>query len=97
MKDQDIINIGKSVFGLCFLLGNMCLFGYLITKEEDFAIGGFLLLIVGSALNLLIILILLLSAVFIPSRSDACLKAIGILMINIPIAIIYALIGLNLN
>lgn len=97
MKDQDIINIGKSVFGLCFLLGNMCLFGYLITKDEDFAIGGFLLLIFGSALNLLIILILLLSVVFIPSRSEACLKAIGIMMINIPIAIIYALIGLNLN
>ncbi|MGL6129223.1 hypothetical protein [Chryseobacterium artocarpi] len=97
MSERNILNLGKSIFGVFFITGNMCLFGYLITKEEDFAIGGLFLLIVGSALNLLIILILLLSAVFIPSRSDACLKAIGILMINIPIAIIYALIGLNLN
>ena len=97
MKDQYIINIGKTVFGLSFLLGNICLFGYMITKDEEFAIGGLLLLILGSALNLLIILLILIYTVFNPSVSDACLRAIGILVINIPIAIIYAFIGLNLN
>jgi LIVCS family branched-chain amino acid:cation transporter len=97
MKDHEIVNIGKYVFGGCFSLGNICLFGYLITRNEDFAIGGFLLLFFGAALNFLVALGLLIYGAINTSKSDACLRAIGILMINIPIAILYAFIGLNLN
>lgn len=44
MKDQHILLIGKSAFGVSFLFGNICLFGYIITKNEEFAAGGFCLL-----------------------------------------------------
>lgn len=97
MKDHEIINIGKYIFGLCFALGNICLFGYLITRNSDFAIAGYMLLIFGTIINLLILVGLLIYALVHPSKFKTCLTAIGILMINIPIAILYAVIGLNLN
>ncbi|MGK6341956.1 hypothetical protein ACMGDK_06945 [Chryseobacterium sp. DT-3] len=96
MKDHQILNIGKYIFGLCFLLGNICLFGYLITKHVDFAIGGYLLLIFGTALNLLTALGLLIYGIIYKSKFDSCHKSIGIMMINIPIAIFYTVIGLNI-
>lgn len=97
MKDHEIVNLGKYVFGLFFTLGNICLFGYLITKIDDFAYYGFILLVFGTALNLLVALGLLIYGIVHESKSDACIKAIGILMINIPVAILYAVIGLNLD
>ncbi|PQA91674.1 hypothetical protein B0A69_17925 [Chryseobacterium shigense] len=97
MKDHEIINIGKYIFGLCFALGNICLFGYLITSNDGFAITGYLLLIFGTIINLLIVIGLLTYSLVHPSKFKICLKAIGILMINIPVAILYAVIGLNLN
>ncbi|MGC5746155.1 hypothetical protein [Chryseobacterium sp. NFX27] len=96
MKDHQIINIGKSIFGLCFLLGNICLFGYLITGNEDFAVGGYMLFIFGTLLNLLFVIGLVIYGIAIQSKLNACLRAIGILMINIPIAILYAVIGTNI-
>lgn len=97
MKDHEIINIGKGLFGFCFLLGNICLFGYLLTRGESFAIGGYLLLIFGSLFNLVVILGLIMYGFICHERSKVCFKAIGILLLNIPIAIVYALIGINLN
>jgi LIVCS family branched-chain amino acid:cation transporter len=96
MKDHQIINIGKYIFGLCFLLGNICLFGYVTTNHVDFAIGGYLLLIFGTALNLLAVLGLVIYGIACQSKLNICLRAIGILMINIPIAILYAVIGTNI-
>ncbi|AJW64632.1 hypothetical protein DSC47_19155 [Elizabethkingia miricola] len=96
MENRNIIMIGKSVFGLSFLLGNICLFGYLFTKDYLFASSGYLLLIYASILNLLIVLSLLIYGLFNETKHKACLKSILILSINIPIAAFYALIGINL-
>ncbi|KMQ66028.1 hypothetical protein ACM46_00200 [Chryseobacterium angstadtii] len=97
MKNHEIINMGKYTFWLFFLLGNICLFGYLITRIEDFAIGGYLLLIFGALINLVIVIGFLIYGMVVQAKLNACLKAIGFLMINIPVAILYAVIGLNLN
>jgi len=97
MKDHEIINFGKYLFGLFFVLGNICLFGYLITKNSAFAIGGYMLLIFGTFINLLLVIGLLIYGIANQSKLNVCLKAIGMLMINIPIAVLYAFIGLNLN
>ncbi|ASW74818.1 hypothetical protein IQ37_19490 [Chryseobacterium piperi] len=96
MKDKEILNLGKCVFGCSFLLGNICLFGYMITKEEVFAATGFTLLFFGSVLNLLVILGLLIYGFIHQSQLNVCLKSIGILLINIPAAILYAIIGIHL-
>lgn len=97
MKDHEIINFGKYLFGFFFVLGNICLFGYLITRNETFAVGGYMLLILGTFVNLLLVIGLLTYGIADQSKLSACLKAIGLLMINIPIAVLYAFIGLNLN
>ncbi|RXM37719.1 hypothetical protein BOQ62_21310 [Chryseobacterium sp. CH21] len=95
MKDQEILYFGKSLFALCFVLGSVCLIGYLTTRMAEFAIGGYMLLIFGAFLNILVVLGLLIYGFVYRSRLNECLKAIGILLVNIPIAILYTVIGLN--
>jgi len=95
MKDSEILYLGKSLFALCLVLGSICLIGYLTTRMEEFAIGGYMLLIFGAFLNLLVILGLLIYGCVYRSRLNECLKAIGVLLINIPIAILYTVIGLK--
>ncbi len=96
MKDQHILNLSKSLFGLCFLAGNICLFGYVMTKNDCFAVSGCMLIIFGAVSNLAAILGLLIYSLMSRSQFYTCLKAIGILLINIPIAVLYAIIGINL-
>ncbi|AZB35240.1 MULTISPECIES: hypothetical protein [Chryseobacterium] len=93
MKDREIINLSKSVFGLCFTIGSICLLGGLF-KQESFAIAGYLLLIFATPVNLLFVLFFLIFGFVNRSRLKICVKAIGILSINIPIAVLYAAIGL---
>lgn len=95
MKNKDIINIGKTVFGCSFLIGNICLFGFLVTKKSEFAMGGYLMLIFGSLFNLLVIIGLLIYGLFYQSMLKACMKSSMIILINIPMAILYAFIGLT--
>lgn len=95
-SDETILNIGKSVFWLSLLLGNICLFGYIITRDSTFALGGLMLLLYGSIVNVLVIGGLLIYGFNNKSELTICFKASKILLINIPIAILYAIIGLNI-
>ncbi|KMQ68271.1 hypothetical protein ACM39_09220 [Chryseobacterium sp. FH2] len=96
MSDKTILNIGKLFFRVSFLFGNICLFGYILTKHIDFAIYGYLLLVFGTVTNLAAILILVIYGTIEKNKPDICLKAIKIILINIPVAILYAMIGMNL-
>ncbi|MBP2618767.1 hypothetical protein [Chryseobacterium jejuense] len=93
MKDQEIINLSKSVFGLCFIIGSICLLGGLF-RQESFAVAGYLLLLFGAPLNLLLVLVFLICGLANRPRLKTYGKAIGILSINIPIAVLYTAIGL---
>ncbi|WP_426477093.1 hypothetical protein ACP3T3_17710 [Chryseobacterium sp. CBSDS_008] len=94
-KGSEILYFAKSLFGLCFILGSICFFGQLLTKAVEFAVGGYMLLIFGTFFNILVILGLLIYGWVYKPRLNECLKAIGILLINIPIAVLYAVIGVN--
>lgn len=96
MKNKDIINVGKLFFWLSFILGNICLFGYLITKNDEFAAAGCFVLIFGTLINLLIILVLMVFGLINKSQLKICMKASLIICINIPIAVLYFYIGLSL-
>lgn len=96
MNEKTIINIGKVMFLSSFLLGNICLFGYIFTRNEFFVNGGFLVLQWGLVTNLSAIFILITYGVFHNSQLDACLKSSAIMLINVPIAIIYIFIGIQL-
>ena len=97
MKNSTIKNIGNYTFWLCFILGNICLFGNIITKNIDFALCGYVLLYLASVLNLLIIFGLLIYGLFRRSQLPNCFSASAILCINIPIAALYTYIGITLN
>ncbi|ALR31599.1 hypothetical protein ATE47_14270 [Chryseobacterium sp. IHB B 17019] len=96
MKDSTIEDIGKYTFWLFFLLGNICLFGYVFTKNDVFVGGGLTLLVLGTIINLLIVTAILIYGIALKSKLDICLKSVGIMLINIPIAIVYAIIGMNI-
>ena len=96
MENFTIKNIGKFFFWLSFILGNICLFGQILTDNDNFAFAGFMLLIFGSVINLLVIFGLLIYGFSKKEYLKDCKKAILIILINIPIAFIYAWIGLSL-
>lgn len=96
MKDQNIVYFGKFIFGLFFLAGNICLFGYILTKEYWFADSGFLLITYGTVFNAIVLSVLLIYAAADRSARKACLQSAGLILINVPLAIIYTIIGFNL-
>jgi LIVCS family branched-chain amino acid:cation transporter len=96
MKNENILITGKLFFWLSFILGNICLFGYLITKDDQFAAGGYLLIILGTIINLLIILGLISYGLINKAQLKICIKASLIICINIPIAILYFYLGIFL-
>ena len=96
MNNKKIILVGKSFFWSFFMMGNICLFGYLISKNDDFAAGGYLLLILGTIINLLAISGLMIYGFIHRSKLKACKNASMIICLNIPIAIIYFFIGISL-
>lgn len=84
------------IFGLFFLAGNICLFGYMITKEFWFADSGFMLIIYGSVFNLVALAILLAYGIIEKAKRRVCFRSAAMLLINIPFAVLYTIIGWNL-
>ncbi|UHO40862.1 hypothetical protein H5J24_19310 [Chryseobacterium capnotolerans] len=96
MSERNILNLGKAIFGLFFLAGNICFLGYILTKEFKFADFGFLLLIYGSIFNLLVLAGLMLYGMINKLKRKTCFQSAGYLLWNIPIAALYTIIGWNL-
>ncbi len=94
MDEKTIINIGKTLFWLSFGLGNICLFGYILTKLDYFVMGGIVVLEGGFIVNLTTALILIIYGIFNKPQMKVCFKSILIMLINIPIAVIYAYVGI---
>lgn len=96
MENSKILNIGKSFFWLSFILGNICLFGYIFSGDEGFAIGGYMLLIFGSIINLITFFGLMIYGLINPIYKSESIKSAMILLINIPFAILYFFIGTSI-
>lgn len=96
MSERNILNLGKSIFGVFFITGNICLLGYIFTRDFNFADLGFLLIMYGGIFNFLVLVGLLVYGAVDQKKCEACIQAVCILLINIPIASLYAIIGWNL-
>lgn len=96
MENFKIIHIGKSLFWLSFILGNICLFGYIISGNTSFALGGYLLLVYGTIINLLAFFGVMVYGLLNPHYKSESIKSGMILLINIPIAILYFYIGISI-
>lgn len=96
MENFKILNIGKFLFWLSFILGNICLFGYIFSGNQSFALGGYLLLIFGTIVNVLAFLGLMIFGLLTPNYKSESIKSAMILLINIPVAILYFFIGTSI-
>ena len=61
-----------------------------------FALGGYFLLMLGSAFSLIIILGLIIYGLINKLQLKTCLKAAAVICINIPVAILYYYIGMSI-
>ncbi|PIF43151.1 hypothetical protein CLU96_0055 [Chryseobacterium sp. 52] len=96
MRDHKIVNIGKYIFGLGFLLGNIFFSGYFITEKSWFFEWGIVFLFYGIIANLLAVIGLILYGFAEKLKMNACLKVIGLIMFNIPLGFLYVMLGINL-
>lgn len=96
MSNTKIMPVAKITFWTSLAFGNFFLFGYFVTRNESFALGGYMLLIVGSIVNLLVITGLLVYAIKNPEIKKLAERSALLLLLNIPVAIIYTIIGINI-
>ena len=96
MENFKILNIGKTLFWLSFILGNICLFGYVISGNESFAIGGYLLSVFGTMVNLIAFFGLIVFGLLNQKYKRDSIRSAMILLINIPFAILYFYIGTSI-
>ncbi|MBB4808222.1 LIVCS family branched-chain amino acid:cation transporter [Chryseobacterium defluvii] len=92
MKDSTIMHIGKFTFGISFLLGNICFFGFFLGRIYEFAILGALLLVYGGILNALIFFYLLIYGSYHETQFKVCFRSAVIILINIPVIFLYSLL-----
>lgn len=95
MNDFNYQIIAKNLFISSLAIGVGILISFLLTKNFDFAIWGLIYLIFATILNLIFLLFFLISGFLYKTKYEECMKAILILLINIPIAIACAFIGLS--
>ncbi len=103
MKNINPLKIGKYTCWISFIIGNIFMFGFLLgwAIECDYianycAVGGYLYLYAATVVNLIILFALLTWGVAKVEMRKQCFTAIAILLINIPLAILYACTGLGL-
>ena len=103
MKNLNPLKIAKYTFGASFGIGNLFLFGFLLGVSiqnndiaESSAVYAFIYLFVAIAVNLVVLLALLIWGIIDVEKRKHCFKGIGIILINIPLAALYAFIGLLL-
>lgn len=96
--EPNILNLGKTSDIIAFIsmtIGTIILGTFFITdKSEDIAIKGFLYMIIAFWINVFILIILIGTAIIYKEYRKFLLIRIGILLLNIPVALLYALIGL---
>jgi len=107
MRTINPLKIGKCTFWISFIIGNLflfgCLFGLLLDflfRNKDFAVWsailGYCYLYVATAINLIILFVLLIWGILEKDKQKRCFTSVGIMLINIPLAILYAFVGLGL-
>jgi|GEM_PF-1536823 len=83
----DKFAIGLAI--LSFVCGTAVFVYYVLTKDQEVAFFGLGYVLIAGAINLLMLAALLISFFFLEGSRRSRLNAIGILLLNIPIAAVY--------
>ncbi len=87
--------VARNLFFLSSTIGIGILCFFLFTKNFELVKWGFIYLIFSTFLNVIFVFFFLISGFLYKSKYEECMKSILILLINIPIAILCASIGLS--
>lgn len=96
MNGNTIVKAAKYLFGTLFSAGTLCLLGAAITRKFWFAEAGFYVLTLGFWSSMLALTLLLSISVIYPKWSSYCGTAGLIILLNIPFAMFYSIIGVTL-
>ncbi|MEM7163542.1 MAG: hypothetical protein AAF487_14010 [Bacteroidota bacterium] len=81
--------IAHFIAAISFLLGTLIFATFAVSRESGIAIIGLYYLMIAFTVNMIMLLILLILCVVEKHQLKSHLRSIGILVINIPVAIIY--------
>ena len=88
-KEPQIIKSGKFIAISSLIFGTILLLIYYLTMSTESAVFSYFLLIIVSIINFGFLIALVIKYFQSTEYKNQILKTIGILLINIPIAILY--------
>jgi len=91
------LDISKIVAGISFIIGTLFLVIHLFFKGPSIVLFGLYYVIIAFVFNTLVFLALMVRLINHSEKWSELLKAIGVILINIPIAIGYFFIVINSN
>ncbi|MFA7444414.1 MAG: hypothetical protein WCY89_00570 [Flavobacteriaceae bacterium] len=96
--NKKITTLGKIADGIALLsmiIGTIILGTFFIMeRSEDVAFAGLFFMVIAFWVNLLVFLILIIALVFYKNHWKYLCIRMGILLLNIPIALLYSYIGI---
>ena len=95
-KNLDQLNkTGKWSTVISFAIGTFLFTFFILTDWEPIIEFSIYYIAVAAAVNAIIFIILVLAAIFNDGKTKKYLKTAGLILLNIPIAIIYFIIVIN--
>jgi len=91
---MTIIKASKFCFKYSFIIGTLFLLALIITHHVSILTYGYFYLCVAMGINLIFLIILMAMFTYNSQNRIEIIKSIGLLLINIPIAILYFLMAL---
>jgi hypothetical protein len=93
----QLIDLPRWVFGITFFLGTFLLLMYLVSNNDEFITAGIIYVITALATNILFVLIMIVYAAIYKQYAAKLLINTSLILLNIPVAVFYSYIILNLN
>lgn len=91
-ENLSLVKLSMYLFKYSLIIGTIFFLLYLFSQNTEIIIFGFVYLCIATALNLMLFLSLLIIVLTDARSRIETLKSMGLLLINIPIAILYFLI-----
>lgn len=86
---KDLSNFGKIVALLSFLIGSILLILYIYFKSQQLITIGIYYIIIAFWINIILLVVLIIASIINSFHRKNLLKTCGIVLLNIPIAILY--------
>ncbi|MGH1338072.1 MAG: hypothetical protein ACRBFS_18265 [Aureispira sp.] len=90
MSQPTTILFGRLTFFFSLLFGSLIFGGYILTGSNNLLLGGLIYTVLAGLFNLLVLFLLLDQTKKEPSNKRSIFRTIGLMLVNLPIALFYA-------